>query len=128
MTAAGNVDALILTGTGQKAGTFTLSGGVPFSFSGVDSFTFNAGNMDDTATVSPFATSVLPWNVAVKIDGGTGADRITYNNVAGLRDTTEVTATAPQAGHIDSPGVTSALHSQLVTFTNVEDLTVNAKK
>jgi hypothetical protein len=125
-TAAGNVDALILTGTGQKAGTFTLSGGVPFSFSGVDSFTFNAGDMDDTATVSPFATSVLPWNVAVKIDGGIGADRITYNNVAGLRDTTEVTATAPQAGHIDSPGVTSALHSQLVTFTNVEDLTVFA--
>ncbi len=126
LAVAGVADNLILTGTGQKAGTFTLSGGVPISFSGVDSFTFNAGDMDDTTTVSPFATSVLPWNVAVAIDGGAGTDRITYNNVAGLLDTTSVTATAVQAGHIDAPGVTSALHSQLVTFTGVEDITANA--
>jgi hypothetical protein len=125
-TAAGVADALILTGTGQKAGTFTLNGGVPISFTGLDSFTFNAGDMNDAATVTPFATSVLPWNVAVTIDGGTGTDRITYNNVAGLLDSTAVTATAPGAGHVDSPGVTSALNSQLVTFANLEDLTVNA--
>ena len=112
--AAGMADALVLTGTGQGAGTFTLNGGIPISFSGVTSFAFNAGDMNDTTTVSPFATSVLPWNVAVTIDGGTGTDRITYNNVAGLLDSTAVTATAPQAGHIDSPGVTSALNSQLV--------------
>lgn len=123
---AGDADAMILTGTGQKAGTFTLNGGVPISFSGVDSFFFNAGNLADVITVTPFATSVLPWNVAVAIDGGTGTDRIIYNNVAGLIDSTRVTATAPQAGHIDSPGVTSALNSQLVSFTNVEDITANA--
>ncbi|MCH5373361.1 MAG: hypothetical protein JJ992_05255, partial [Planctomycetes bacterium] len=76
--------------------------------------------------MTPFATSVLPWNVAVKIDGGDGTDRITYNNVSGLFDSTTVTATAPQAGHIDSPGVTSALNSQLVSFTNVENITANA--
>jgi Dockerin type I domain len=126
-TASGVADALILTGTGQKAGTLSLNAGTPIAFTGVDSFTFNAGDLDDTATVTPFATPVLPWNVAVKIDGGTGtADRIIYNNVFGLRDTTLVTASGPQAGHIDSPGVTSALHSQLITFTNVEDLTLNA--
>jgi hypothetical protein len=125
-TAAGVADALMLTGTGQKAGTFTLNAGIPISFTGVDSFTFNAGDMADTATVTPFATPVLPWNVAVKIDGGTGTDRIIYTNVVGLRDKTSVTASGPQAGHIDSPGVTSALHGQLITFTNVEDLTVIA--
>lgn len=122
----GDADALTLTGSGQKAGTFTLNGGVPISFSGVDRFTFNAGDLADVITVTPFATSVLPWNVAVAIDGGTGTDRIIYNNVAGLIDSTRVTATAAQAGHIDSPGVTSALNSQLVSFTNVEDITANA--
>jgi hypothetical protein len=126
LAVAGAADNLILTGTGQKAGTFTLNGAAPISFSGVDSFTYNAGDMADTTTVTPFATSVLPWNVAVTIDGGTGTDRITYNNVAGLLDGTSVTATAAQAGHIDSPGVTSALNSQLVSFTNVEDVTANA--
>lgn len=126
LTAPGDADVMVLTGTGQGAGTFTLNGGIPISFSGTTSFTFNAGDMDDAITVSPFATSVLPWNVAVAIDGGAGTDRITYNNVVGLFDHTIVTATAPGAGHIDSPGVTSALNSQLVTFTNVEDITANA--
>lgn len=126
LTAAGDADVMILTGTGQHAGTFTLNGGIPISFSGVDSFTFNAGDMDDQSTVSPFATALLPWMVAVTIDGGDGTDRITYNNVAGLIDTTSVTATAPQAGHIDSPGITSAFNSQVVSFTNVEDITANA--
>ena len=126
LTAPGATDDMILMGTGQGAGTFTLNGGIPISFSDVTSFTFNAGDMDDTATVTPFATSVLPWNVAVSIDGGADTDRISYNNVAGLFDSTRVTATAPGAGHIDSPGVTSALNSQLVSFTNVEDITANA--
>ncbi|WP_146393883.1 dockerin type I domain-containing protein [Allorhodopirellula solitaria] len=123
---SGDSDELILTGTGSRAGTFTLNGGVPISFSGVDSFTFNAGDLADVIDVTPFATSVLPWNVAVAIDGGAATDQITYNNVAGLIDSTRVTATAPQAGHIDSPGVTAALNSQLVSFTNVEDIAANA--
>ncbi|QEG38732.1 dockerin type I domain-containing protein [Roseimaritima ulvae] len=126
LTAPGDADVMILTGTGQGAGTFTLNGGIPISFSGTPSFTFNAGDMNDAITVSPFATSVLPWNVAVNIDGGTGTDRLTYNNVVGLFDDTMVTATGLGSGHIDSPGVTSALNSQLVSFTNIEDITANA--
>jgi hypothetical protein len=126
LAGAGMADILTLLGTGPGAGTFTLNGGVPISFSGVNSFTFEAGDMDDTITLSPFATSVLPWEVAVAINGGPGTDRLTYNNVAGLLDSTSVTATAPQAGHIDSPGVTSALGSQLVTFSGIEDVTANA--
>ncbi|WP_146408323.1 dockerin type I domain-containing protein [Allorhodopirellula heiligendammensis] len=126
LAAAGDADTLTLTGTGPQAGTFSLNGGVPIAFTDVDSFYFNANDMADVITVAPFATSVLPWNVGVTIDGGTGDDQIIYNNVVGLIDRTSVTATAPQAGHIDSPGVTSALNSQLVSFTNVEEISANA--
>lgn len=123
---AGDADTLVLTGTAQNAGTFTLNGGVPISFSGVDSLSFQTKDLADVITVTPFATSVLPWNVAVAIDGGTGEDRIIYHNVVGLIDSTRVTATAPQSGRIDSPGVTSAWNSQLISFSNVEDITAIA--
>jgi len=122
----GDADVLVLTGTGQGAGTFTLNGVIPISFSGVDSFFFNAGDMDDAVTVTPFATALVKWDVAVTIDGGTGTDRITYNNMAGLDDNTSVTAIGPQAGRINATGVTSALNGQVVSFTNVEDITANA--
>jgi RTX calcium-binding nonapeptide repeat (4 copies)/FG-GAP-like repeat len=125
----GVANLMTLTGTGQGAGTFTLSPGLPLpnliSFSGVDSFTINAGDLGDTITVEPFATPVLPWSVAVTINGG-GTDSLIYNNVAGLVDHTSVTATAEHEGHIDSPGVSSALDSQVVSFTGVENITANA--
>ena len=53
---AGVADDMILTGTGQKAGTFTLNGGIPISFSGVNSFNFDAGDMDDEITSGALLT------------------------------------------------------------------------
>ncbi len=67
--AAGVNDAMVLTGTGPGAGTFTLNGGTPISFSGVTSFAYNGGNMTEAITVSPYGTPLTQWGVAVAIEG-----------------------------------------------------------
>ena len=65
--AAGMNDTMVLTGTGPGAGTFTLNGGTPISFSGVTSFAYNGGTMTEAITVSPFGTPLQQWGVAVAI-------------------------------------------------------------
>ena len=84
--ASGTSDALVLTGTGPGAGTFTLNGGTPISFSGVTSFAYNGAATTEAITVSPFGTPLQPWGVAVTINGGTGTATLTYNDVAGVSD------------------------------------------
>ena len=101
--AAGVNDTMVLTGTGPGAGTFTLNGGTPISFSGVTSFAYNGGNMTEAITVSPYGTPLTQWGVAVAIDGrtgGTGPATLTYNAVAGLSDNITIQPSAPLAGQL----------------------------
>jgi hypothetical protein len=114
---SGQANTLSLVGTAQGAGTATLNG-VAFSFSGVASFNYQGGS-GDTISVTPYATSQLPWNVAVTVAGGSGSPAsLTYNSVASLADT--LTPTGAGAGTIGSPGLAS------VVFSNVGTLTTNA--
>ncbi len=54
--AAGVNDTMVLIGTGPGAGTFTLNGGTPISFTGVTSFAYNGAATTETITVSPYGT------------------------------------------------------------------------
>jgi hypothetical protein len=114
---SGQANTLSLAGTAQASGTVTLNG-VALSFSGVASFNYQGGS-GDTISVTPYAASGLPWNVAVTVAGGAGSPAsLTYNSVASLADI--VTATGAGAGTIGSPGLAS------VQFSNVGTLTTNA--
>ena len=92
MGMSGQANAMSLVGTGQGAGIATLNG-VPISFSGMTSFSYQGGGergAGDTITVTPFVTS--QWNLAVMVAGGSGTPAsLTYNSVDSLADT--VTAT-----------------------------------
>ncbi len=114
---SGQANTLSLVGTEQGAGTVTLNG-VALSFSGVASFNYQGGS-GDTISVTPFATSGLPWNLAVTVAGSSGSPAsLTYNSVASLADT--LTATGADAGVIGSPGLAA------VQFSNVSTITANA--
>jgi hypothetical protein len=74
-------NTMSLVGTGQGAGTATLNG-VAISFSGMSSFSYQGGPAPDAITVSPFATSLLGWNLAVTVAGGSHLPAsLTYNSV-----------------------------------------------
>ncbi|HEX4794745.1 MAG TPA: hypothetical protein VH370_13175 [Humisphaera sp.] len=118
---AGLNDALALTGTGPGAGTFTLNGGPSFSFSGVNTFAYNGGTQNEAITVAPFATPLLPWGVAVAIDGrtgGSGTEVLTYNNVAGLSDNITIQPSAPGAGQLSD--INSATNASIAVITYVQ--------
>ena len=96
---------MTLVGSAQGAGTVTLNN-APLSFSDVANFTYNGG-IGDTIGVTPFATTLLPWNLAVTISGGSGSPASLTYNAAGPADT--VTATGPNAGSVAEPGVAKIL-------------------
>jgi hypothetical protein len=109
-------------GSGLGAGTITLNGAL-LSFSGVSKFSYKGGS-GDTISVTPFANSQLPWNVAVTVAGAASAlggnASLTYNSVNSPADT--LTATGPYAGTIVSPGLAA------VQFSNVNVITANASQ
>ncbi len=116
---SGQGDTMSLVGTGQGAGTVTLNG-VALSFSGVASFNYQ-GSKGDTISVTPFATSLIPWNLAVAVAGGAGySSLLTYNSVASPADT--VTLTGRNAGTIGSPGLAA------VQFSNFGAIIANASQ
>jgi hypothetical protein len=110
-------NTLTLLGTGQGAGTATLNG-LPISFSGMTSFSYQGGGAGDAITVTPFVTS--HWNLPVTVDGGSGSSpaSLTYNSVGSLADT--VSATGANAGSIASQG------QAILQFANVNAITTNA--
>jgi hypothetical protein len=117
---SGQANTMSLVGTGQGAGTATLNG-VAISFGGMANFIYQGGGAGDTITVTPFATSVLGWNLAVTVAGGSGTPAsLTYDSVGSLADT--VTATGQYAGSIASQGLA------VVQFSNVNAITTNASQ
>ncbi len=120
VTLNGNSQAtntMSLVGSGQGAGTVTLDN-APLSFSGAASLNYQGG-IGDTISVTPYATALLGWNLAVTVAGGAGAPAsLTYNSVDAPADT--VTATGADAGVIGSPGLAT------VQFSNVGTVTANA--
>ncbi len=115
---SGQANTLSLVGTAQGAGTVTIDGFPPLSFSGVASFNYQGGS-GDTISVTPYAAAGLPWHVAVTVAGTSGSPAsLTYNSVASLADT--LTPTGAGAGTIGSPGLAS------VQFSSVGILTTNA--
>ena len=123
--AAGVNDTMVLTGTGTGAGTFTLNGGTPISFSGVNTFAYNGGNMNEAITVAPFATPLLQWGVAVTINGGTGTATLTYNNVAGVSDNITIQPSAPAAGQLIDINAATGTSIAVVTYVQTNNLVVN---
>jgi hypothetical protein len=125
LKAAGVADLVVLTGTGQGAGTFTENGGIPISFSGVTTFAYVGGNQNDAITVSPFATSLQQWKVAVKVDGGSGQNSLTLNGVSGVSENITVQPSAPGAGQlIDTNGATGASVA-VINYVNNNNIVVN---
>ncbi len=127
---SGQANIMSLVGTAQGAGTVTLNG-VALSFSGVDSFNYQGGS-GDSISVTPFAASGLPWNVAVTVAGGSGSPAtLGYYSVASLADT--VTPTGADAGTIGSPGLASVQFSNVGTIgadagqSPGDELTVNLR-
>jgi hypothetical protein len=123
--AAGMSDTMVLTGTGPGAGTYTLNGGTPISFSGVTSFTYNGGNMNEAITVSPYGTPLQQWGVATTINGGTGTATLTYNDVAGLSNTITNQPSGTQAGQLTDINAGTNLSIAALTYTQINNLTVN---
>jgi hypothetical protein len=123
--ATGMDDSMILTGTGQGAGTFTLNGGTPISFSGVTTFAYNGGTQNEAITVSPFATPLQQWNVAVTINGGTGTASLTYNNVAGVSDNITIQPSAPGAGQLIDNNAATGTSVAVVTYLHTHNFVVN---
>ena len=116
---SGVQNTMSLVATRQQAGTATLNG-TAYSFSGMTSFNYQGGS-GDSLSVTPLSPSadqlLMPWNLAVKLSGGTGSpSTLTYNapdpNVA-------VTATGTNMGAVVEPGVAT------VGVTNVSQVTVN---
>ncbi len=121
---AGAANAMSLVGTGQEAGTATLNG-IPFSFSGLTSFSYQGG-AGDTIAVTPFANSNLPWNLAVTVSGGSGSTTSLTYNAAGPADT--VTATGKNAGSVAEPGVATVLVSNVgqvtIAYQGLQDVEI----
>jgi hypothetical protein len=125
LTASGTGDALNLLGTGQGAGTFTLNGGVPISFTGTNTFTFDSTGTNDTATITPFATPLLPWNVAVTVAGGTGTNGIIYNGVSAVSENITIQPSAYQAGQVIDTNAATGASIAVINYTNNSNITVN---
>jgi hypothetical protein len=126
--AAGINDALSLTGTGPGAGTFTLNGGAPISFTGVSTFVYNGGTQNEAIAVSPFATPVLQWGVAVAIDGrtgGIGTAALTYNNVAGVSNNISIQPSAPGAGQLIDTNAATSASIAVVTYIQTNNFVIN---
>jgi len=121
-------DALILTGTSPGAGTFTLNGGTSFSFSGVNTFVYNGGTQNEAITVSPFATPVLQWGVALTVNGrtgGSGTAALTYNNVAGVSDNITMQPSAPGAGQLIDTNAATNASIAVITYTKTNNFSIN---
>lgn len=124
--AAGLNDAMILTGTGPGAGTFTLNGGTPISFSGVNTFAYNGAAQNEAITLSPFATPLQQWNVAVTINGGgAGKASLTYNNVAGVSDNLTIQPSAPATGQLIDNNAATGTSIAVVTYVHTNNFVVN---
>ncbi len=111
---SGAANTMGLVGTGQEAGTATRDG-IAFSFSGMASFSYQGG-AGDAIAVTPFASSNLPWNLAITVAGGTGLPASLTYDAPGPDDT--VTATGKNTGSVVEPGVATVL------FSNVSQVTV----
>ncbi len=123
---AGMDDAMVLTGTGPEAGTFTLNGSPPtFAFSGVNSFAYNGGTMTEAITVTPFATPVLQWGVALTINGGTGTATLTFNSVAGVSDNITVQPSAAGAGQLIDTNAATSTSIAVVTYVHTKNFVIS---
>ena len=126
--ASGMNDVMVLTGTGPGAGTFTLNGGTPISFSGVTSFAYNGGTMNEAITVSPYGTPLQQWGVAVAIDGrtgGTGTATLTYNDVALVSDNITIQPSGPQGGQLVAVNAGTDATIVVLTYLQTGNLVVN---
>src|SRR5262249_12527493 len=120
-----NNDVMTLTGTGPGSGTFTLNGVPPtFSFSGVTTFAYLGGN-NDAITLSPFATALLQWGVAVNINGGTGTAGLPHNNVAGVSRNITIQPSAPAAGQLIDTNAATSASIAVVTYLHTHNFVVN---
>ena len=73
ITGTGAADNLEVTATGPDSGTFSLNGGPTFNFSGLTSFTFDAGGGGDTLTINnPVGGLFAPVNGITFTGGGGG--------------------------------------------------------
>lgn len=118
-------DLVALTGTSQGAGTFTENGGIPISFSGVTTFAYVGGNQNDAITVSPFATSLQQWKVAVKVDGGSGQNSLTLNGVSGVSENITVQPSAPGAGQLIDTNAATGASVAVINYVNNNNIVVN---
>jgi hypothetical protein len=121
-------DALTLTGTGPGMGTFTLNGTSPVSFSGVNTFNYNGGTQNETITVSPFATPLLQWGVAVALNGrtgGSGTTSLTYNDVAGLSNNITIQPSAPGAGQLIDTNAATNASVAVITYVQTNNFIIN---
>ena len=113
---SGVANTMSLVGSGQGAGTATLNG-VSYSFSSLSGFNYQGGGAGDTLAVTPFlAIPMVPWNLNVSVNGGTGTPaNITYHAPDPYSD---VIATGNSVGNVVDPGVGT------IAFANVNQVTL----
>ena len=92
-----HIDSLPVIESKLRHGGVLIAQPPIISFTGVTDLNINTFDNADQVTITPFATTVLPWNIETDVDGGADTDRIVYDNVAGLFDDTHIVATGARA-------------------------------
>ncbi len=123
--ATGVADAVVLTGTAPGAGTYTENGGIPISFSGVTSFRFNGADQNDAIAVTPFATPVQQWNVALTVDGGGAQNTLTFNGASGVSENVTMQPSSRGAGQLIDTNAATNTSVAVINYVNNTNIILN---
>ena len=118
ITGTGGADDLVVTATGPNSGTFSLNGGPTFNFSGLTSFTFDAGGGGDTLTINNPAGGLF-----APVDGITFTGGGTLENLGGGDATSNVGLYTPINTTDGTLTHTLGAAVQTINFTGLSPVT-----
>ncbi len=116
---SGGNDTVVVTATNANSGSYTLNGGTPVSFSGIESFSFIGGGGNDTLTINNPAIAVFAPVDGIIFHGGGGNGDALFNlgGIASNGFYVPLNATDGTLVHVDGPD------TQTITFTGLSPVT-----